>query len=161
MNGLTLHHNEEGATEAVILHHEAYYRDRWGFDCRFAEQVGQELGEYLGRFDPALDSYWWAEMDGQFAGAVYVDGTQTLGEARLRWFIVPEGFQGAGLGAALLATALEFCRTRRFSTVYLWTFAGLDAARKLYERNGFVLCEERPHEGWGPKVTAQKFEWKP
>jgi hypothetical protein len=36
--------------------------------------------------------------------------------------------------------------------VHLWTFKGLEAARKLYERNKFELV----HEEWG-HVTVQKF----
>lgn len=60
--------------------------------------------------------------------------------------------------ARLLGRAMGFCRERAFASVHLWTFAGLHAARKLYERNGFVLTEEVPGDGWGPAVTGQKFE---
>ena len=40
----------------------------------------------------------------------------------------------------------------------LWTFAGLDAARRLYERAGFRLAEERRGTQWGIEVTEQRFE---
>jgi hypothetical protein len=41
--------------------------------------------------------------------------------------------------------------------MYLWTFAGLDAARHLYEKFGFRLAQEQIGEQWGAKVNEQKF----
>ena len=38
------------------------------------------------------------------------------------------------------------------------TFAGLDAARHLYERAGFVLCQESEGDHWGRTVMEQTFE---
>jgi len=34
---------------------------------------------------------------------------------------------------------------------------GLDAARSLYERNGFTLADEYVGTQWGTPVTEQKF----
>ncbi len=48
-----------------------------------------------------------------------------------------------------------------FGPVALWTFAGPGAARRLYERNGFVLAEEAVGDGWGPEVAGQRFELEP
>jgi RimJ/RimL family protein N-acetyltransferase len=45
--------------------------------------------------------------------------------------------------------------------VVLTTFAGLDAARALYERLGFRLVAEADGETWGTKVREQRFEWAP
>ncbi len=41
--------------------------------------------------------------------------------------------------------------------VHLWTFRGLDAARRLYEANGFALVEEQPGRQWGEEVIEQRF----
>ncbi len=40
----------------------------------------------------------------------------------------------------------------------LWTFKGLDAARQLYERNGFRLGEEYTGAQWGVNLMEQRFE---
>ncbi len=40
---------------------------------------------------------------------------------------------------------------------HLWTFEGLDAARRLYERSGFTLVEESPGAQWGREVREQRF----
>ncbi len=41
-----------------------------------------------------------------------------------------------------LEKALDFCRTRGYEHVYLWTFNGLNAARRLYERCGFRMTTQ-------------------
>jgi hypothetical protein len=45
--------------------------------------------------------------------------------------------------------------------VYLNTFAGLDAARALYERAGFHLVDEIEGESWGRTMREQRFERTP
>jgi GNAT superfamily N-acetyltransferase len=146
-----------GVAGKIIELHAVYYHDNWGFDISFETQVGRELSEFLSRFDPATDGFWAALADGDFAGAVAIDGSQTEG-ARLRWFIVRPDLQGTGIGTALIRAAVDFCRTVGHKKVFLWTFKGLDAARSLYERAGFILTEEHEVAQWGNIITEQKFE---
>ncbi|MEM8949512.1 MAG: GNAT family N-acetyltransferase, partial [Pseudomonadota bacterium] len=82
-----------------------------------------------------------------------------LGEglAHLRWFIVNPSHHSLGLGKQLLARAVEFVDERRFAETHLWTLKGLDAARRLYERTGFVLAEEYEGEQWGTRITEQRW----
>jgi transcriptional regulator with PAS, ATPase and Fis domain len=60
--------------------------------------------------------------------------------------------QGRGLGADLLGRAVSFCDERGYERIWLTTFAGLDAARALYERHGFVLTGET---GTGKGLVAR------
>ena len=53
---------------------------------------------------------------------------------------------------------MAFCREKHFPRIYLWTFRGLEAARTLYEREGFRLCEEHRVHQWGQNITEQMFE---
>jgi GNAT superfamily N-acetyltransferase len=71
--------------------------------------------------------------------------------------IVDEVLQGQGVGRRLLERALAFADARAFRETHLWTFAGLDAARALYERAGFSLSEEWRGDQWGTEVTEQRF----
>jgi GNAT superfamily N-acetyltransferase len=98
-------------------------------------------------------------VDGKFGGAVAIDGQfkDTQG-ARLRWFIVGPCFQSRGIGSALLDKAIEFCKEAGHNKVFLWTFKGLDEARRLYERAGFVLTEEHEVNQWGQTIREQKYE---
>ena len=91
-------------------------------------------------------------------GAIAIDGRWASSSgAHLRWFVVDDSARGTGAGARLIDEALAFCQRRGFRSVYLWTFAGLDAARRLYERRGFRLVEEIDAETWGARVREQRF----
>jgi GNAT superfamily N-acetyltransferase len=54
---------------------------------------------------------------------------------------------------------MDFCRRKGYSTVYLWTFEGLAAARHLYEKFGFTLVEQQRGDQWGSTVNEQRFLW--
>jgi GNAT superfamily N-acetyltransferase len=136
--------------------HAAYYAEHWNFDLSFEAQVGRELAEFMVRTDPARDFFLAARGPRGLAGAVALDSAPQEG-ARLRWFIVDPAAQGGGLGRELLSRALDFARRAGHSRVFLWTFAGLEAARRLYERAGFTLAEEHPVSQWGSEIIEQKY----
>jgi GNAT superfamily N-acetyltransferase len=139
--------------------HAHYYHRHWGFDLFFEAKVATEMAAFLDRFDPSRDGLWAAVAEDRVVGAVAVCGGEadTPG-ARLRWLIVEEEHRGRGLGKHLVAEAVAFCRRAGFRRVWLTTFAGLDAARSLYEREGFRLREEREDTHWGKTVREQTFE---
>lgn len=150
-----------GALGAITALHGAYYHRHWQFGLVFEAKVATEMAAFLGDFVAGRDGLWLA-LDGErVVGGVAIDGSAaaTAG-ARLRWFIVAEAQQGRGLGRQLLAAALAFCRAAGYRHVYLTTFAGLDAARRLYEQAGFVLVHEARDTHWGTAVLEQTFAWR-
>ncbi len=148
-----------GVAGKITEVHAVYYHEQWGFDVSFETQVGRDLSEFLMEFDRSRDGLWVARRNAMFAGAVAVDGRKAQSEgARLRWFIVVPVFQGHGIGRELISRAVEFCKTKNFPMVYLWTFEGLDAARHLYEYHQFKLCEQSEVDQWGQHIREQKFE---
>lgn len=155
---LSLRGYRPGDLGRVIALHGDYYHRRWGFDLSFEAQEAAELAEFLTRLDPARDIFLTAWLGDRFAGAVAIDGCCSPEGARLRWFIVDEAHQGRGVGQALIARALDFCRAAGHGRVFLWTFAGLDAARALYDRAGFALSEERLVEQWGGTIREQRLD---
>jgi len=160
MNAMTEFHGYyPGVVGKITEAHAVYYHENWGFDVSFETQVGRELSEFVDAFQESRDGLWVATVGGEFAGSVVVDGREASTEgARLRWFIVVPSFQGTGLGKALLARAVEFCRIRNYPKVFLWTFKGLDAACTLYEGENFRLCREHVEAPWGQTITEQLFE---
>ena len=78
--------------------------------------------------------------------------------AHLRWFIISDAIRGQGVGKRLIDAAIDFCCNKKYPRVYLWTFAGLHAARYLYEQAGFVLIEQLRGAQWGTEVEEQRFE---
>ena len=139
--------------------HAIYYHENWGFDISFETQVGRELSEFLNNSQEIEGGFVVATIDGEFAGSISIDGSRADTEgARLRWFIVSPGFQGRGIGGILIKHAMDFCRRTNYKKVYLWTFEGLDAARFLYEREGFLLCKAHDVYQWGQNIKEQLFE---
>ncbi|MDG2676058.1 GNAT family N-acetyltransferase [Vibrio sp. 1733] len=97
-------------------------------------------------------------MDDQILASVAIDG-EDLGHNRthLRWFIVDDSLRGCGLGKQILNSALAFTDAQGFVQINLWTFSGLNAARYLYESQGFALVEEKLGLQWGIEVLEQRF----
>lgn len=138
--------------------HGRYYAEHWSLDVTFEAQVARESARFALRLDPKRDGLWAACGQNGLAGAIAVDGADAAGQgARLRWFIVAPDLQGSGLGRRLINHALDFCRVAGHRRVFLWTYAGLDRARSLYESCGFRLVEEKPGRIWGRELTEQKF----
>ena len=148
-----------GVVGKITELHGVYYYEKWGFDVTFETQVGGELSEFVRHLDGNRDGLWVAVKNDEFAGAIAIDGVNAFGEgARLRWFIVDPQYQGCGIGKNLIAQAIDFCKQKGFPKVYLWTFKGLEAARRLYEAADFQLCEESEVAQWGQHITEQKYE---
>lgn len=148
-----------GAIGKVTELDAVYYHEHWGFDITFETQVGRELSLFMTDFVPDRDGFWTAFCRGRFAGSISIDGSLGSTEgARLRWFIIEPEFQGRGIGRELIGAAIQFCRKAGHKKVFLWTFRGLEAARKLYEEAGFQLTEESELDQWGSRISEQKFE---
>jgi GNAT superfamily N-acetyltransferase len=147
-----------GSIGRIVEMHGTYYARNWRLGPVFEAQVARELGELMERFDAGRDGIWIARDGDEVTGCIAIDGSRAPETARLRFFLVGDDRRSAGLGERLIRAALGFCRDAGFHQVYLTTFAGLDAARKLYERHGFVLADQRPDRSWGVEVQAQRFE---
>jgi len=148
-----------GVLGRITEAHALYYHSRWGFDVSFEAQVARELSDFLMAFDRDRDGLWTVMENHHLAGSIAIDGRQAeFVGARLRWFIVVPEFQGTGMGFALAQQAVAFCRNKGYSKIFLWTFRGLDAARRIYEKLGFALCEEHEVLQWGRSIREQKFE---
>lgn len=148
-----------GAIGRITELHAAYYCNHAGFGLFFESKVAMEMSEFLTRFKEKQDGFWVAAAEEQIIGSIAIDGKNAGSKgAHLRWFIVDQAYQGQGIGDMLLGEAVDFCRGSGLRRVYLWTFTGLDAARHLYEKHGFVTCRENRGEQWGVVVTEQMFE---
>jgi GNAT superfamily N-acetyltransferase len=148
-----------GAIGRVAELHGTYYHDHWGFGLFFEAKVATGLAEFLHRYDESRDGFWTVAADGRIEGAIAIDGIHGESEgAHLRWFIVSDALRGKGSGHQLIKTAMDFCRSKDYRNVYLWTFEGLYAARHLYEKHGFQLVEEHRGTQWGTEVKEQRFE---
>jgi len=149
-----------GAIGGIAAMHARFYAREHGFGIYFEAKVAGECAEFCARFNPARDGLWLLVDGGRILGSIVIDGNDPAG-AHLRWFIVDDGVRGHGLGRQMIDAAMDFCRRAGHRSVCLTTFAGLDAARALYEQRGFRLVAEADGETWGRTVREQRFEWRP
>jgi len=147
-----------GVLGRVVALHGDYYNRHWGFGLFFESKVAADMAEFLQRFDDARDGFWVVLSNGSVEGSIAIDARHVETEgAHLRWFIVAESLHGTGAGRGLLSAAVEHCRQRHYSDIYLHTFGGLAAARHLYEKFHFRLVEQITGRQWGTEVEEQRF----
>lgn len=147
-----------GAIGQIVGLHADFYARNFGFGQFFESLVASGLAQFAPRLANPRNQLWLAMDDGVMAGSVAIDGEDLGGNtAHLRWFILGDNLRGTGMGRKLLDEALAFCDGQGFEATQLWTFKGLDAARRLYEAAGFVLADEQPGRQWGSEVVEQRF----
>jgi RimJ/RimL family protein N-acetyltransferase len=148
-----------GVLGRVITQHAHYYHKHWGFDYSFETEVAAEIAQFRNNFDGTRDGIWVALKGDRFVGSISLDGfTTPQGKARIRWFIVSEAFQGLGVGSKLMKRAVRFGLSAGYEKLFLYTFQGLERARRLYEKNGFKLIKEQETIIGGVEVNGQKLE---
>jgi putative acetyltransferase len=165
-----------GALGRLVELHGTYYTKEWQLGPQFEIKVASDMAAFLDGFDSQRDGFWSATVNDKIVGAIVIDGRgsssdrltnssgeqqRSAAEVRLRCFIVDSDYAGLGIGSRLLNAALDFCRAHKYSPVVLWTFAGLDAARHLYESRGFRLTEEYTSDDFGRPLRFQRFVWSP
>jgi DNA-binding MarR family transcriptional regulator/GNAT superfamily N-acetyltransferase len=147
-----------GAIGRIAAMHGRYYAREWGFPPVFEAKVAGGLADFVPRLDRQANQMWLALENGEIVGSAAIDGEDLgAGKAHLRWVIVDDAQRGSGTGRRLLTEAIAFSDARGFDETHLWTFAGLDAARRLYESFGFVLVDEWQGEQWGRTIPEQRF----
>ena len=65
--------------------------------------------------------------------------------------------RGAGVGGLLVSTCVERARALGYATLSLWTNSRLVAARRIYERAGFVMVDEAAHRSFGCDLVGQTW----
>lgn len=141
--------------------HGSYYAREHNFGSFFERKVAAGLVDFSDRLGKPCNQIWLAMVNDRVVGSVAIDG-EDLGnnEAHLRWFILDDGCRGSGVGRKLIAEAIKFCDEQKFSSVQLWTFNKLKAARRVYESFGFELSKEWEGDQWGSTITEQQFTRK-
>jgi GNAT superfamily N-acetyltransferase len=143
--------------------HMQYYSQSNGFGKTFELDLAASLESFLRRLEEPLSEAWSATVDSVIVGCIFIDGSQETvttsnGEepvAKLRAFIVDGDFQGQGIGKILMNKAIEFVDEKNCAETRLYTFKGLEVARSLYERAGFVMEWEKIGPRWGADVPVQ------
>ena len=138
-----------------IVHRNAVaYADEYGWDASYEALVARIVADYIDHHDQERESGWIAEVDGEPVGAVLCvrkdDHT-----AQLRLLLVDPAARGTGIGSRLVEECVRFARRAGYAELVLWTNDVLVAARRVYERAGFVLERSEPHRSFGHDLVGQ------
>ena len=141
----------------IVQRHAELYHTSHGWDDSFEAMVAEICARFLERYDPSCERSWIAEVDGRRAGTIaLVRRSKRVGQLRLL-FVEPWA-RGLGIGARLVSECVGQARHFGYHRMILFTVAGLESARRLYEAEGFCLTSEEPGHAWGKDHVAQTWE---
>jgi GNAT superfamily N-acetyltransferase len=80
--------------------------------------------------------------------------------AQLRMMLVEPDARGAGIGSMLVAECETFARNAGYRKIVLWTNSVLLAARRIYERAGYVKTGEAAGHMFGHDLIEETWELK-
>jgi putative acetyltransferase len=124
----------------------------------FARNVGglrRDLETLEGRYDQARAGFWVAELHGGIVGAVALRPKDET-TCELKRLYVRSAMRGYGIGRALFAHAEAFARSAGYARIWLDSSRRFKAARRLYEKSGFVLLEELAND-WEDNVYEKSL----
>ena len=104
---------------------------------------------------PTVEAAWIAEVDGQRVGCVFCTAADTADSAQLRLLLVEPVARGSGVGTRLVDECLRFAKRAGYARITLWTNDVLIAARRIYERAGFVRDRREPHHSFGHDLVGE------
>jgi putative acetyltransferase len=122
----------------------------------FAPDMGgldADLAAIAERYAPPRGTFVIAELEGHVVGSVAVREriASDTGVCELKRLYVSPLARGHGLGQRLYEHAESFARAAGYRRIWLDSSRRFTAARRLYERNGFVLLEELDND-WEDNV---------
>jgi ribosomal-protein-alanine acetyltransferase len=126
---------------ASAIEKQVYGKSAWSL-AQFKEEFAKA---------PKMAHYLAAEYQGELIG--YAGIFCLSEEADIHTITVIEKHRRRGIGRELLKRLLDWARVKQASAVMLEMRLGNDAARPLYEQNGFVEFSKRENY-YGPGLTA-------
>ncbi len=151
------HYFRPGDIGYLIYMHGDLYAKETGYNQEFEGYVCKTFYEFLERYDPNKDRIFLACFDDQIVGAVAILGHSKY-LAQLRWLLVHPDFRAMGLGKKLIQDAIDFCREKQYSKLYLLTTNQQTTAHKLYFSYGFRKTGEKNLRMWGQDLYEERYD---
>ncbi len=155
--GIVLRDPRPGDMGWVVQRHGELYDALRHWNAEFEALVAELVASFVRDFDPSCERCWIADDDGQRVGSVFlVRHDEVTGQ--LRMLLVEPHARGRGIGRRLVHECVEHARRVGYERMVLYTSKGLDAARRLYEVEGFRMTRETPTHEWGRDHVEQWWE---
>jgi DNA-binding MarR family transcriptional regulator/GNAT superfamily N-acetyltransferase len=143
----------------VVHRHGVLYAQEYGWNEEFEALVAEIVAKFIRSHDSKRERCWIAEKDGEVVGSVFlVKHSKTIGQLRL--LLLEPSARGLGIGARLVDECTRFARQVGYRKIVLWTNGVLRAARRIYQKAGYRLLEEKPHHSFGVDLVGQTWELK-
>ncbi|MBX6421130.1 MAG: GNAT family N-acetyltransferase [Nevskia sp.] len=142
--------------ELIRIHGLGNARD-YGFNEVHEAYCARIAADFILEANPRRSRVWLAKKNGRVVGSVFICECPD-DRAQLRLLYADAPVRGLGLGRWLTEAAVDYCRRTGFRAVFLWTVAGLERARAIYEALGFRLAETRHNEDWGRVARELRYE---
>lgn len=143
----------------VIQRHGYLYAVEYDWNSGFEALVARIVADFAEAHDSATERLWIARLGERRVGSVMLvrePGREAM--ARLRLLLVEPDARGLGVGRLLVEECSRFAREAGYRSIVLWTNASLEAARRLYEREGYRLVHEEREALFGVQFTGQTWE---
>lgn len=101
------------------------------------EEQGAFKLEYFG----ARRGFWLARTENELVGCVGLRTMKDVRSAEIKRMYVREKWRGKGIAQKLLSTTEEFALNQQYEWICLDTTDEMQAAARLYARNGYERCE--------------------
>jgi GNAT superfamily N-acetyltransferase len=143
----------------VVYREGALYAQEYGFDETFEALAARIVADFLTEFDPKRERCWIAEVNGQNVGHIFLVKHPTEpSTAKLRLLLVEPSARGLKLGSTLVEECVNFASSVGYKKITLWTQSILVAARRIYQKAGFCLVEEKANRQFGKDLVSQTWE---
>jgi putative acetyltransferase len=126
----------------------------YGF-CPDVGGLHRDLELVAERYGRDRSGFWVASRDGGLVGTVAVRPRHGLTCELKRLYVNPTA-RGVGIGQLLFTHAEAFARSAGYERMWLDSSRRFTQARRLYERNGFVLVEELDND-WEDNVYEKSL----
>ena len=127
----------------------------YGFEANVGGAL-RDLADVESGYGKQRAGFWVAELEGAVVGTVAIRPKDD-GAAELKRLYVGKAARGRGIGRALYAHAEDFARRAGYPRIWLDSSRKFVEARRLYEKNGFVLLEELQND-WCDNVYEKQLK---
>jgi DNA-binding MarR family transcriptional regulator/GNAT superfamily N-acetyltransferase len=140
----------------IVQRHGALYHREYGWDQTMEAMIARIVADHAAGRDPRREATWIADLAGEPVGSVMCNREDDR-TARLRVLLVEPSARGMGVGGRLVDECVRFARQVGYQRMVLLTYQTLADARRIYQRAGFHIADQRATRAYGQDLIEQTW----